>query len=65
MYTSDVARRRSVPGGKINPLLIISDFVLKSKNKVTNSGCNNTYQDNAKCHQVHSDSIYDTCIKII
>ena len=48
MYTSGVARGktrgRSVPGSKINPLesMIISDIMLKSKNKAANSGCNNT-----------------------
>ena len=48
MYTSGVARGGEgavCPGGKINPLLksmIISDIMLKSKNKATNSGCNST-----------------------
>ena len=33
------------PGGKIDPLLysmIISDIMLKSRNKTANSGCNST-----------------------
>ena len=48
MYTSGVARGneggRSAPGSKINPLesMIISDIMLKSKNKAANSGCNST-----------------------
>ena len=35
---------RSALGSKINPLesMIISDIMLKSKNKAANSGCNNT-----------------------
>ena len=35
---------RSAPGSKINPLesMIISDIMLKSKNKAANSGCNST-----------------------
>ena len=35
---------RSAPGSKINPLesVIISDIMLKSKNKAANSGCNST-----------------------
>ena len=40
--------RGSAPGSKINPLesmIIISDIMLKSKNKAANSGCNSTYQD--------------------
>ena len=37
-------RGRSAPGSKINPLesMIISDIMLKSKNKSANSGCNST-----------------------
>ena len=46
MYTSGVARGegRFAPGSKINPLesVIISDIMLKSKNKAANSGCNST-----------------------
>ena len=50
MYTSGLARGKgarglSVPSSKINPLLnslIISDIMLKSKNKATNSGYNST-----------------------
>ena len=40
--------RGSAPGSKINPLesmIIISNIMLKSKNKAANSGCNSTYQD--------------------
>ena len=43
MYTSGVARGgRSAPGSKINPIesMIISDIMIKSKNKAANSGCN-------------------------
>ena len=35
---------QSAPGSKINPLesMIISDIMLKSKNKAANSSCNST-----------------------
>ena len=39
MYTSGVAIN------SLEPMIIISDIMLKSKNKAANSGCNSTYQD--------------------